>query len=62
MITLPHKLCPEAIFTDSLDLIDPGLSMLQLNLPLSYRQRLECVNGIVDTCAFKETTTNNFCR
>lgn len=62
MITLPHELCPEAIFMDSLDLIVLGLSMLQLNLQLSYRQRQQCFNGIVGTCAFKETTTKNFCR
>lgn len=59
MITLPHEL---SIFIDSLDLIVPGLSVLQLNLQLSYRQRQDCFNGSVETCVFKEITTNNFCR
>lgn len=62
MITLQHELCLKAIFIDSLDPIVPGLSMLLLNLQLIYRQRQQCFNGIADTIAFKETTTNNFCR
>lgn len=60
MSTLPHELCPEAKSIDSLGLGVPGLSMLLLNVQLSYRK--EYFNGIVETCAFEETTTNNFCR
>jgi len=57
-LTLSNELCPEAIFFDSLDLIVPGLSTLQL----SHRQREVYSKVILDTFAFKKTTANNFCR
>lgn len=52
MITLPHEL---SIFIDSLDLIVPGLSVLQLNLQLSYRQRQDCFNGSVELVSLRRS-------
>lgn len=62
MITLSNERCVAAIFFDSLDLVVPGLSTLQLNLQPSYNQRQACFKGIVDTSAITGTTTSNFCR
>lgn len=62
VLTLSNELCLEAIFFDSLDLIFPGLSALQVNLQLSHKQRQVCFKGIVDSFAFKGTTANIFFR